>query len=268
MPDRVEPDWVTHRMTGIDRPRPLPSALSARLEEALSAAAEAGPLALGDRLTARLEGALGDPLAPLMEDIGTPRPLAPHTRHRLEQALRSPRRQPRRMWAGVAAGLLVVAGGVAVALGTVGGHGTRSSRALGVATSGTPLGSSATRTGGAPGTGASASSPAGPGAASSSGAAGASQLAVPSALAPVPVVSGLDPDQGPSSGGTWVTVSGSGFSGTTAVAFGASPAIFEVVSAGELRARAPARAPGAVDVRVTTSVGTSAVTTSDRFSYH
>ncbi|MEV6133921.1 IPT/TIG domain-containing protein, partial [Streptomyces violaceusniger] len=57
---------------------------------------------------------------------------------------------------------------------------------------------------------------------------------------PVPVVSGVSPGQGPAAGGNTVTLTGSGFSGATAVRFGAvSATSFTVVSATQITAVAP-----------------------------
>ncbi|WP_424711980.1 IPT/TIG domain-containing protein [Kitasatospora acidiphila] len=73
-----------------------------------------------------------------------------------------------------------------------------------------------------------------------------------------PVVASVAPDQGPASGGNTVTVTGSGFSGATAVLFGAVPASsFTVVSSTQITATAPAGSPGPAQVTVTTPGGTS-----------
>jgi len=83
-----------------------------------------------------------------------------------------------------------------------------------------------------------------------------------------PAIANVTPNAGPTTGGTEVTVSGSNFSGATAVTFGSAPATsFTVVSATQITAVAPAQAAGAVDVRVTTAGGTSPVVTADQFTY-
>ncbi|MGE0712115.1 MAG: IPT/TIG domain-containing protein [Planctomycetota bacterium] len=65
-----------------------------------------------------------------------------------------------------------------------------------------------------------------------------------------------------------VTITGGGFSGSTAVSFGAIPAVsFSVVSDARISAVIPAATPGGVDVSVTTPAGTSAATTASRFTY-
>ncbi|WP_308124456.1 IPT/TIG domain-containing protein [Streptomyces sp. NEAU-YJ-81] len=66
---------------------------------------------------------------------------------------------------------------------------------------------------------------------------------------PVPVVSGVSPGQGPAAGGNTVTLTGSGFTGATAVRFGAANATtFTVISATQITAVAP---PGSGTVQVT-----------------
>ncbi|WP_235445011.1 beta strand repeat-containing protein [Streptomyces sioyaensis] len=71
-----------------------------------------------------------------------------------------------------------------------------------------------------------------------------------------PVLSALSPSSGPAAGGTVVTLSGSGFTGATAVRFGAVPASFTVVSSTQIAATAPAGS-GTAQVTVTTAGGTS-----------
>ncbi|MEV0537914.1 IPT/TIG domain-containing protein, partial [Kitasatospora sp. NPDC050463] len=74
---------------------------------------------------------------------------------------------------------------------------------------------------------------------------------------PAPTLTVLSPSQGVSSGGTSVTLQGSGFTGATAVKFGTVNATsFTVVSAAEITATAPAGS-GTVQVTVTTPGGTS-----------
>ncbi|MFT9476495.1 IPT/TIG domain-containing protein [Streptomyces sp. Mo3] len=75
--------------------------------------------------------------------------------------------------------------------------------------------------------------------------------------APVPVVSGVSPGQGPAVGGNTVALTGSGFTGATAVRFGsASASSFMVVSATQITAVAPPGS-GIVQVTVTGPGGTS-----------
>lgn len=73
-----------------------------------------------------------------------------------------------------------------------------------------------------------------------------------------PSISGIDPDEGPESGGTTVTITGQNFTGTTGVRFGATPATsFEVDNDGQITAVSPAHAPGSVNVVVTTADGSA-----------
>ncbi|AUH41179.1 IPT/TIG domain-containing protein [Streptomyces sp. CMB-StM0423] len=71
-----------------------------------------------------------------------------------------------------------------------------------------------------------------------------------------PVISALNPTQGPAAGGNQVTISGSAFTGATAVRFGTNSATFGVVSNSSITAVAPPGS-GAVTVRVTSPSGTS-----------
>jgi phosphodiesterase/alkaline phosphatase D-like protein len=82
-----------------------------------------------------------------------------------------------------------------------------------------------------------------------------------------PTVSDVTPNQGPQTGGTPVTITGTNFNEAAAVEFGSSDATsFEVISATSIMAVAPAGA-GTADVSVTTSGGTSAPSAADKFSY-
>ena len=75
-------------------------------------------------------------------------------------------------------------------------------------------------------------------------------------LPEVPVVTGLDPAVGPTAGGTPVTVSGSGFTGASAVAFGSAPGSdVVVVSDSEITVTSPVGPAGEVFVTVTQRVG-------------
>ncbi|RYF90650.1 MAG: tandem-95 repeat protein, partial [Caulobacteraceae bacterium] len=82
-----------------------------------------------------------------------------------------------------------------------------------------------------------------------------------------PMVTSISPTAGPVSGGTTVTITGTGFSGATAVTFGATAATgFTVNSATQITASAPA-GTGTVDIRVTTTGGTSATSAADQFTW-
>ncbi|MBI0317507.1 IPT/TIG domain-containing protein [Streptomyces javensis] len=74
---------------------------------------------------------------------------------------------------------------------------------------------------------------------------------------PAPVLTSVSPGQGPTGGGNTVTLTGSGFTGATAVRFGAvSATSFTVMSATQITAVAPPGS-GTVQVTVTTPGGTS-----------
>ncbi|MCX4770105.1 IPT/TIG domain-containing protein [Streptomyces sp. NBC_01285] len=78
-------------------------------------------------------------------------------------------------------------------------------------------------------------------------------------LAQVPVVTSVAPSSGPTSGGSSVTLTGTGFTGATTVTFAGIPATsFMVNSATQITAVTPAGSAGAAAVSVTTPGGTSA----------
>jgi hypothetical protein len=87
----------------------------------------------------------------------------------------------------------------------------------------------------------------------------------PSSAASPPTVAGVAPAIGPA--GTLVTVTGTGFTGATGVAFGASAATFTVNSDTSITANAPVGPVGAVDVTVTTPGGTSSTGPADQYTY-
>ncbi len=83
-----------------------------------------------------------------------------------------------------------------------------------------------------------------------------------------PVVSGVTKPKGPTTGGTTVKVTGTGFTEADTVDFGGTPATdLTVTSATSLTVVSPAAAAGTVDVRVTTPSGTSPVVPADHFTY-
>ncbi len=81
-----------------------------------------------------------------------------------------------------------------------------------------------------------------------------------------PAITSISPASGPVAGGTTVTITGTGFSGATAVQFGGHPAPFTVVSSHTITTTAPAGL-SAVNITVTRAAGTSPLTTNDRFTY-
>jgi hypothetical protein len=83
----------------------------------------------------------------------------------------------------------------------------------------------------------------------------------------VPAVLGLTPNNGPTTGGTSVSIGGSNFRNATGVSFGGTAAEFGINGDTQITAFAPAHAAGQVDVRVTNPDGTSAIVPNDQYNY-
>ena len=82
-----------------------------------------------------------------------------------------------------------------------------------------------------------------------------------------PVISSISPTSGPAAGGTVVVITGTAFTGATAVNFGVTPApTFTVVSDTSITATSPA-GTSPVEVTVTTASGTNATGPADLFTY-
>jgi hypothetical protein len=89
-----------------------------------------------------------------------------------------------------------------------------------------------------------------------------------SAASGLPTVSSLSTSSGPSGGSTSVTITGTGFTGATRVAFAnATATSFVINSATSITAIAPAGVAGTVDVTVTTTAGISSAVSGDHFTY-
>lgn len=88
-------------------------------------------------------------------------------------------------------------------------------------------------------------------------------------LGPLPVVSSVAPTKGPAAGGNVVTLTGTGFTGTTGVRFGPSTwaSSVTVVSDARIDVVAPARAAGLVNVFVLTPSGLSATSSATTYLY-
>ena len=83
-----------------------------------------------------------------------------------------------------------------------------------------------------------------------------------------PAVTGISPSSGSTAGGDSISITGTGFTGATAVSFGGTPATsFTVTSDAMITAVSPAGSAGLVDITVTSSAGTSATATADAFTY-
>jgi hypothetical protein len=82
-----------------------------------------------------------------------------------------------------------------------------------------------------------------------------------------PAVTAIAPPNGPTSGGTVVTITGANFTGTSQVSFGIVPAsAFTVNSDTSITATSPAESAGQVDVTVY-NAGASATSAADRFTF-
>jgi hypothetical protein len=82
-----------------------------------------------------------------------------------------------------------------------------------------------------------------------------------------PTVTALNPGVGPVTGGTAVTISGTGFALTSGVTFGGTTATFTVINDNTLIATSPANAAGSVGIVVTNLVGSSASVAASQFTY-
>ena len=89
-----------------------------------------------------------------------------------------------------------------------------------------------------------------------------------------PTVSSVVPGEGPTAGGTVVTITGANLTGASKVEFGGTAvtcdgtvAHCKVESGTEVKATSPAHPEGTVDVTVTTAGGTSATSAADHFFY-
>ncbi|MGO9113900.1 MAG: IPT/TIG domain-containing protein [Thermoguttaceae bacterium] len=93
-------------------------------------------------------------------------------------------------------------------------------------------------------------------------------MLIPGLVAYQPTVTGISPVSGYTTGGTSVTITGTGFAGETAVDFGTIAATSVIVnSATQITAISPAETAGSVDVTVTSFGGTSTTSSVDKFTY-
>ncbi len=84
----------------------------------------------------------------------------------------------------------------------------------------------------------------------------------------LPAISSVSPTSGPIAGGTSVTITGTGFTGATAVKFASTNATsFAVNSATQITAVSPAGSAGGTDITITTPNGTSTTNINDKFTY-
>ena len=84
----------------------------------------------------------------------------------------------------------------------------------------------------------------------------------------LPIITSVNPNAGPTAGGTSIVITGGGFTGTTAVQFGGINATsFTVNSASQITAIDPAGPVGVVDISITNTFGSSATSSADQFTY-
>jgi alpha-tubulin suppressor-like RCC1 family protein len=98
---------------------------------------------------------------------------------------------------------------------------------------------------------------------------GVSATAAGTSPAAKPSITSLTVTSGPSTGGTRLTVKGTNLAHVTTVSFGGLKGTKLKVSATHksLQINAPAHISGVIDLRVTSTLGTSAVTSRDRYTY-
>ena len=92
----------------------------------------------------------------------------------------------------------------------------------------------------------------------------------PAPVAGVPTVTGISPTSGPVAGGTSVTITGTNFTGATAVSFGSTAVTNGTVNSTgtQITVTSPAASSsGTVYITVTTSGGTSATSSASQFTY-
>ena len=83
-----------------------------------------------------------------------------------------------------------------------------------------------------------------------------------------PTVAWVSPTAGLPAGGTMVTVSGTNFTGASAVDFGlVGAATYTVISSTQLSATSPPQSAGTVDITVTTPSAPAPLAAADQFSY-
>ena len=93
-------------------------------------------------------------------------------------------------------------------------------------------------------------------------------LTLATGFVPVPRVTGLSLTIGPASGGSSVTISGTGFAGATAVSFGGTPAAhFSVTSSTSISATTPVTGAGTVGVTVTNAGESNVPDANDQFTF-
>ena len=82
-----------------------------------------------------------------------------------------------------------------------------------------------------------------------------------------PRITAISATIGPASGGTAVTISGTGFTAASSMDFGSVASAFTIVSDTAITTTSPASAAGTVDVTVSSAGGTSATAAADQFTF-
>lgn len=85
---------------------------------------------------------------------------------------------------------------------------------------------------------------------------------------PPPTVINVSPNSGSTVGGDSIQIFGTNFIHVNSVNFGSQSASFATTSPSSIVAMSPPESAGVVDVTVTTTAGTSPITTNDQFTYH
>ncbi len=95
----------------------------------------------------------------------------------------------------------------------------------------------------------------------------ADEFTVTNVTASAPAVTAIDLSTGSTAGGMTVNITGTNFSGATAVKFASTSATFVVNNDSSITVTVPAGSAGTVDIRVTTNNGTSTTSGADEFTY-
>ena len=95
----------------------------------------------------------------------------------------------------------------------------------------------------------------------------ADEFTVTNVTASAPAVTAIDLSTGSTAGGMTVNITGTNFSGATAVKFASTSATFVTNSDTWITATVPAGSAGTVDITVTTNNGTSTTSGADEFTY-
>ncbi|HET6793321.1 MAG TPA: IPT/TIG domain-containing protein [Acidimicrobiales bacterium] len=259
----ADDDAMPGLLAGIDSPRPLPGDVSGRLAAAL-AGARPDSVASARPRRSSFAG------SPLSRAVGVAAAVVMLAGAIGVVVSRSPDTRPGVTATGAGPGPRITTPPPAGSAAAGGGPATPPAGSAGTAPPPAPLsqptaGSAATAPAPPP---AASSSPGGAPSGGGAGSGTSSAAAAPAPAPPSPTVRSVSPRTGPASGGTWVTILGSGFSGAEGVRFGQAAATrFTVDSDGRIRALTPVHLPGSVDVVVDTPRGASPPSSGDSFTF-